>query len=80
MGTAILAGKSSGFPIDKWLASFSIPTLFIQKTFDPAIGAKQLKEALELNKVNNYQLEEIPGSDHHYKNFNLLSKLIQEFI
>jgi hypothetical protein len=74
VGTAINWGRKEGFEVDDWLANYSIPTLFIQKSFDPAISARGLSDLLQDREVQNYSLLEIPGDDHTYS--DIVAKII----
>lgn len=80
VGTAINWGRERNFTVDKWLGNYSIPTLFIEKTNDPACSFKDLVELLKDKSVKNSALKEIPGSDHHYEDIELLKTETKRFI
>ncbi len=80
VGAALLWGEAQGWEVKSWLKDFSIPTLFIQKSLDPAISFKDLENQLVEAKVQNYKLVEIPGDDHHYDDVTQLKNLVLEFV
>ncbi|GIW66474.1 MAG: hypothetical protein KatS3mg095_0372 [Candidatus Parcubacteria bacterium] len=63
-----------------WLKEYKIPTLFIQKSKDPAINVDELKKLLNENQVKNYEIYQISGEDHEYNDFQLLGGAIVKFI
>lgn len=75
-----------GFPPDfgerlglemKWLLkNYFVPTFFMQKTDDPAMGAKELKLYLEDNCRSVCRMEEIPGSNHRYDDWEGIRKTL----
>jgi pimeloyl-ACP methyl ester carboxylesterase len=79
VGSAIEWGKKERFDVDNWLTNYSVPTLFIQKEFDPAISFEDLKKYLELKNVTSYELAKLPGDDHQYDEVESLAKLTMEF-
>lgn len=79
-GTAINWGREKNFSVDEWLENYSIPTLFIEKTNDPACSFEDLAKLLENKSVKNYSLKEITGSNHHYEDIELLKTETEKFI
>lgn len=79
VGVAIGMGLQMGLISESDLSKIKIPVLFIQKTNDPAIFAKDLKSMLEEQKVKNYTLKEIPGDNHDYEDIEMLNNLIVSF-
>lgn len=77
-GVAIGMGLQMGLITESDLSKIKVPILFIQKTNDPAIAAKDLKSLLEQQSVKNYTLKEIPGDNHDYE-VEVLIKLIKAF-
>ena len=65
-------GRSLGLNIDLMLKNCKVPILFIQKTQDPVMHSKELKKYLTALGMTNYELKEIPGSEHHYEDIDLL--------
>lgn len=80
VGLAYSYGEKRGLDLDELFDSYFIPTLFIQKTFDPAIHFEELREFLMESNVRNYELVEIPGDDHHYENIAEIKDLIKVFL
>ncbi|MEA3356954.1 MAG: hypothetical protein U9Q67_00765 [Patescibacteria group bacterium] len=78
-GSAIFFGKSLGCDMDKYLSQYSIPTLFIQKTGDTAISFSDLKEYLQNVGIQNYEMVELSGMDHHYGDVDRLRELVVDF-
>lgn len=64
---------------DSWLRDFTIPSLLIQKSQDPAISCKKLRTFLRKRKFEDYKLKEIPGNDHYYGNIEELRNLTVGF-
>lgn len=79
IGTAIAFAKSLSLSPENLVQKFSIPTLYIQKTADPAYSFNDLKSFLMDMKAKNYELIELPGSDHDYNDINKLRDLIVGF-
>ena len=80
LGTALNWAKRVGFDPDLWLRHYSVPTLFIQKEYDPAFNFNGLEKALREKKVKNYKTIKIPGDDHYYGDLEQIKLLIMEFI
>lgn len=79
LGTAVLWGREKGFDVDRWVKGFSVPTLFIQKSGDPAIAPDALESLLEESGAKNYKLHVIPGEEHEYAEYRELSQTIISF-
>jgi hypothetical protein len=79
-GLAFTWAKHKKWDLDNWLENYNIPTLFIQKTNDPAISYQDLKQELGNHHVINHIAQEIPGDDHHYENVGELKVHIQKFL
>lgn len=68
--------KELDFPIDDYLKSLTIPTMFIQNEFDPLFSYADLENALRENSPIDYQLIKNPGNDtHEYKDYEQLVEL-----
>lgn len=78
-GTAVNFAREADFPIEDLLKGFSVPTRFVQKEGDPAIGAEDLRVLLHGLHVANAEVVPIPGNDHHYENVAQLGELITSF-
>lgn len=79
-GFAYSFAKKNNWDIDAWLDGYDVPTLFIEKEFDPAISYEDLKKLLEERNATNYSLQKIPGNDHHYGDVLMLHEYIQNFL
>ncbi|OGC82056.1 MAG: hypothetical protein A2V81_02795 [Candidatus Abawacabacteria bacterium RBG_16_42_10] len=79
-GTAIAFAQSLRIDIEAILQRYQVPTLFIQKTDDPAYPFLDLKDILIKSKTKNYELLEIPGYDHDYNDIAQLKELIVNFL
>jgi predicted esterase len=80
LGTPIFWARALNFSIDEYLKNFQTPTIFIHQSEDPAISANDLQELLLILKVKNYKFITIPGNDHSYNDFTLISHYIFQFI
>lgn len=78
-GTAILWAKENNFNINNWISEYSVPTLFIQKTNDPAISSDNLKDLLINSKVKNYNLMSVNGDTHDYDEYEENSTIVSNF-
>lgn len=80
MGTAILWGREKGFDVNRWVKGFSVPTLFIQKSGDPAIAPDALENLLKESSSQNYKLHVMLGEEHEYAEYQELSQTIISFL
>jgi hypothetical protein len=80
VGTAIGWGRAEHFDVDLWLENYSIPTLFIQKSFDPACSYHELEELLKDKNAKNFSLEETEGNDHSYNDMETLKDVVKNFV
>lgn len=72
-------GGEIGVPLDQYLKSLAIPTIFIQNEFDPVYSHAELKNVLDNNKPSNYQLILNSGdSTHDYENYDQLTSFAKE--
>lgn len=79
-GTAIKFAYRMDQDINKWIKSYTIPTLYIQKEKDPAFSVNELTDFLKNSPQNNYKIVSIPGDNHHYEDLDLLANEISKFI
>lgn len=79
VGTSIKWSEYFDPDYDGWLKTFNAKSLFIQKTKDPAISSKNLKEFIDKRHLTDYELKEIPGEDHYYGNIEELRNLTVRF-
>lgn len=80
VGTPILWAIEKGFDFDRWITSFSVPTLFIQRENDPAMPADKLKDYLNGKGVTNYKFVKIPGASHDYPDIEQLNEFVLGFL
>jgi hypothetical protein len=80
VGSAIPWGYDRGFDLDNWLINYSIPTLFIQKTADPALSFTDLNTILLDKNISGFSLKEIPGNDHYYEDVAQIRQLVEGFV
>lgn len=80
LGIPVLWGWEKGFDVDRWIKGFSVPTLFIHKSGDPAIASDALKNLLKESGAKNYKLHIIPGEEHEYAEYKELSQTIISFL
>jgi hypothetical protein len=80
LGTPIFWARALNFSIDEYLKNFQTHALFIQQSEDPAISANDFQDLLVNLKVRNYKFITIPGSDHSYDDFSLISYHIFQFL
>jgi hypothetical protein len=79
-GTPIFWARALNFSIDEYLKNFQTHALFIQQSEDPAISANDFQDLLVNLKVRNYKFITIPGNDHSYDDFSLISRHIFQFL
>jgi len=79
VGLPVEWGKVHGFDVDEWMFGLDIPTLFIQKSYDPVMFYEDLKSYLHEQEVNDHQTVEIPGNDHFYNDLETLKRLVEGF-
>ncbi len=80
VGSAFPWGKAQGYDLDNWLINYAVPTLFIQKTDDPALSFEGLRLLLLDRNVSGNILKEIPGDGHEYENIGQLRELTEGFV
>lgn len=79
-GVPLAFGQGSGFAMDAWLAASTVPTHFLQNTNDPTAGFAELKAYLATHAKPGYQLTELPGDTHDYRDFAALKAAITSFL
>lgn len=80
VGSAIGMGKRLGLDVSAWATACTFPTLWIQKTDDPAISFPRLREFVEKTEIENAVLKEMAGNDHEYAEINELNALVRDFM
>lgn len=72
VGFPYFFAQKQGYVPKELLSNHLIPTVFVQKKFDPAYPAKLLDDLLSLVYPRGYILECVPGANHHYENIKEL--------
>lgn len=80
LGTAYEWSKQNGWDMDVLLKDFDIPALFFQQTDDTTASFKKIKEVLEALNVKNYDMVELPGEDHKYRDVQDIRRYAEPFI
>ena len=80
IGTPVRWSQRHKFDIATWLRDFSVSSLFIQESYDPAMLSNNLKKYIKEVGVVNYKFCEIPGNDHDYKDQKQLKDIITNFV
>jgi len=80
VGTPVHFAKQNRFPLESWITAYQVPTLFIQKSRDPAATFGFLKGYLEKRGVKNHTMVEMPGDDHDYKEIDELNRIINDYL
>ncbi len=77
-GTAINWADSNGLDVRRRLRNYSVPTLFLQNTNDPAISSVELKKILLECGVSNHEFVDLPGDTHDYSAVEI-ARLIKKY-
>lgn len=80
VGTAVEGGRRLQYDVDLWISDFRIPTLFIQKTKDPACNFKDLKSLFENSCDDNCEFIELPGNEHNYEDIESINDYAASYI
>lgn len=80
VGTPVNWCRANNFDIEEWIEGFSIPSLFIQQTKDPAFSFRELKDLVKKKNVKNYLLKEVEGNDHNYDDIDEIKRFIVGFL
>lgn len=80
LGTPILWAKENHFAVNEWLKEYSLQTLFIQQSHDPAMSFDDLQHYLHESNVQNYNMIDLPGKDHLYSELDEIKEKIVTFI
>lgn len=80
VGFPLYWSRKNGFSVDEWLLEYSVPSLFIQQSEDPALSFEELKAYLLERNVSQHRLIEVPGNDHIYDTIPELKRMTEEFI
>ncbi|MDD3662049.1 MAG: hypothetical protein PHG63_03195 [Candidatus Dojkabacteria bacterium] len=79
VGSAIRMGRRLRFDLDSWLSSHRVPTLWVQKEFDPAMSYDDLRATVEDLSHGTNEFVQLPGSDHAYLETDELAMRVEEF-
>lgn len=72
--------KEINLPIDTYLESLTIPTIFMQNEFDPFFSYEALVQTLEKHPPHNYECIKNPDVDtHDYDTYEDLSTRVNKF-
>lgn len=72
--------RDLGLPINSYLKSLSVPTMFIQNEFDPLFSYVDLENTLSQNPPADYELIKNPGNNtHDYEDYASLANLAKIF-
>ena len=80
VGVAGNMSRQTPFPIEELLTNYSVPTLFVQKEFDPAFPSAELKEVISIAGAKKTRVVSIPGSDHWYADLNQLQRDMESLL
>lgn len=78
-GSAWLVGERDLPDFKTWVESYSVPTLFINKTADPVAPAEKLRDLLSRYHVQNFEFVEWPGDNHKYEDLAKIKELTQSW-
>ncbi len=76
LGLPIGFVKERGWDPTPWLQQFHQKATIIQKEYDPITSHQEVEEELEKLGRNNFELIKIPGNDHDYGEFSLISQYL----
>lgn len=72
--------KELGFPINDYLKSLTVPTIFVQNEFDPLFSFNNLETVLkEGGSVDYHLIKNSSNNTHDYEDLEKLSKLTKDF-
>ena len=80
VGMPVEWSRTNGFDIDVWIKNYSVPTLFIQATSDPACHYEDLQAYIGDMNVENCILSEVGGNNHDYENLLELRAEVEKFL
>lgn len=73
--------KELSFPINDYLKSLTVPTMFIQNEFDPLFSYLELEKVLKENNPSDYHLVKNPDNNtHDYEDYESLTLITKEFL
>jgi len=72
--------KQDNLPVDEYLKTLVIPTVFIQNEFDPVYSFTELEKVLTECSPADYQLMKIPNNEtHDYEDLAELAVTVKKF-
>lgn len=78
LGTPLATVQRESIPYAGWLATSSIPKLFVQNHADPLGSFADLEAYLTHSELAGYTIAETPGDTHSYLAFDQIRQLIAE--
>jgi hypothetical protein len=79
-GIAVNWARKQNLAIDDWIKCNAVPTLYFQKTGDPAFSFAELSSWLLLSGGEKYKTVEFPGKDHHYEDIESIKREVTNFL
>ncbi len=80
MGVAINWAKENKFWKNEWANNYSVPTVYLQNSDDPAIEFDNLKKMLLDYNSKNYEIKIWHERGHKYEDFLGVSNVVYNFI
>jgi alpha-beta hydrolase superfamily lysophospholipase len=80
VGLPVNWAAKNNFPLDKWLEKYNVPTIILQNSQDPVTSFAELESFFEKINKSNIERIEIPGIDHKYNKFELISEKATKFL
>jgi hypothetical protein len=80
VGLPLKWAKDNNFPLSQWLEKFDVPAELFQQSEDKFASFEEVKELLAKLEKANIEIEEIPGSDHAYEDFDLFRERATNFL
>ncbi len=80
VGFPLREGRKNEFPVEVYLSSFKVETLFIQNMTDPQASSDVIEEILETHMQSNYRLHVLTRDDHHYPDLANMRTEIERFL
>jgi len=80
VGFPLREARKNEFPVEDYLSSFKVETLFIQNKADPQASSEVIEEILETHMHANYRLHALSRDDHHYPDLAKMRAEIERFL
>jgi len=72
-------GISEGWPLNEWFKSVEAPVLLLQHTNDPTFHYIETDKLIK-DMGLSWQVKELPGDTHDYREWEVLRSSIEEFL